>query len=71
KHICLGGLGGPLFNDLRALFYGFQRQINVAGFIAGVGGRDVRVKDFEQMFEKVVKGEVSPEKHIFIVRGES
>jgi pyruvate ferredoxin oxidoreductase alpha subunit len=71
KHICLGGLGGPLFNDLRALFYGFQRQINVAGFIAGVGGRDVRVKDFEQMFEKVVKGEVSPEKHVFMVRGES
>ena len=71
KHICLGGLGGPLFNDLRSLFYGFQRRINVAGFIAGVGGRDIKVEDFEHMFEKVVKGEVSPEKHVFIVRGES
>lgn len=71
KHICLGGMGGPLFNDLRSLFYGSKRQINVVGFIAGIGGRDIRVEDFEYMFERTVRGELPPEGYVFLVRGES
>jgi pyruvate ferredoxin oxidoreductase alpha subunit len=71
KHVCLGGLGGPLFNDLRSLFYGSRRQVDVIGFMAGIGGRDIRVKDFERMFDRTVKGEIPPEKYVFMVRGES
>jgi hypothetical protein len=39
--------------------------------MAGIGGRDIRVKDFERMFDRTVKGEIPPEKYVFMVRGES
>ncbi|RLI26857.1 MAG: pyruvate ferredoxin oxidoreductase [Candidatus Hecatellales archaeon] len=71
KHICLGGLGGPLFNDLRSLYYGSKSSIDVVGFIAGIGGRDIRVEDFERMFERTIRGEIPPEKYVFLVRGEA
>ncbi|RLI34055.1 pyruvate ferredoxin oxidoreductase [Candidatus Bathyarchaeota archaeon] len=70
KHICFGGLGGPLFNDMRSLLYDANLNLNLTGFIAGIGGRDIRVKDFEKMVEKTVKGEVPPGKYAFMVRGD-
>lgn len=36
-----GTQGGPVFADIRAALYGKEKQIPVAGYIYGLGGRDV------------------------------
>lgn len=60
-----GGLGGPIFGDLRTTFYDVEPRPKIIGFIAGLGGRDIRVEDFKQMVKKtfnVVEGKERVEK---------
>jgi len=70
RHICLGGMGGPLYNDLKSLLYDAKLRLNLAGFIAGIGGRDIRIEDFRLMAEKALKGELPPEGFGLLSRGE-
>lgn len=46
------GIGGNMYTDVISSVY---RKLNipVAGFIAGLGGRDVKIEDFEKMFEMI------------------
>ncbi len=44
------GHGGPLASDLRASLYHAEDRPPVVGFIAGLGGRDVRVRDLKAIF---------------------
>jgi len=47
---------GSLYMDVISSIYG-KLDIPAANFIAGLGGRDVRVVDFEEMFMRVMEGE--------------
>ena len=68
KHICLGGMGGPIFNDIKSLLYNEDVKLEVVDFIAGIGGRDVKIADFKQMVDLVVKGQIPKERYVFMVR---
>jgi len=47
---------GSLYMDVISSIYG-KLDIPAANFIAGLGGRDVRVVDFEEMFMRIMEGE--------------
>jgi len=47
-----GGLGGPIFTEVKALFYNQKIKPEIVGFIAGLGGRDIRVDEFMVAVEK-------------------
>ena len=42
--------GGVLFNDLRAALYKSKNRPPVAGFIAGLAGREISIQDVMEMF---------------------
>jgi pyruvate ferredoxin oxidoreductase alpha subunit len=50
------GLGGILLNEMRALFYGKDRQPKISGFIVGLGGRDVPNKSVINAVRKAESG---------------
>ena len=41
--------GGVLFNEVRSALYPLEKRPQVVNFIAGLGGREVRVRDVEEM----------------------
>ncbi|MCJ2669055.1 MAG: pyruvate ferredoxin oxidoreductase [Candidatus Thermoplasmatota archaeon] len=48
------GTGGPNYMDTKSALYGHS-TIPVLGFLAGLGGRDVMVKDIKLMFERTLE----------------
>ncbi|MBU0515857.1 MAG: pyruvate ferredoxin oxidoreductase [Proteobacteria bacterium] len=46
-----GGQGGPVATELRSLYYAGGGGPRIVGFIAGLGGRDVRREDFAEMVD--------------------
>ncbi len=46
-------VGGPAFIEVRNALYGMEKP--VIGYLAGLGGRDVRYDDVKLMFEKTLK----------------
>jgi pyruvate/2-oxoacid:ferredoxin oxidoreductase alpha subunit len=48
------GAAGPLYQDVRAALYGLETKI--AGFVAGLGGRDIKVEDIKEAVQKVRAG---------------
>jgi len=59
------GIEGPLFTEVKASLYGEQDRPLAAGFIAGLGGRDVTFHDVEKIamksFEWLKTGKVEEE----------
>ena len=49
------GSSGSIANEVKSSLYE-NSSIPVTGFVAGLGGRDVRIEDFEKMFDYVKKG---------------
>lgn len=49
------GTSGQMAQEVRSSLYG-NTDIPVASFIAGLGGRDVKIEDFEKMFDYIRKG---------------
>jgi len=49
------GMEGPLHTEVKASLYSKEDSPLTAGFIAGLGGRDVRVSDIEMMVNKSFK----------------
>ena len=47
-----GGPGGPVASEVKAMLYGSDAQVPVVEFVAGLGGRDVPVRDFEKIFAR-------------------
>jgi len=45
--------GGVLFNELRSALYPLEKRPLVLNFIAGLGGREIRVRDVDQMVDIV------------------
>lgn len=49
------GVGGPLFNDIKAALYGTAEGIKVVNYIYGLGGRDVKAGDIEFVYNELQK----------------
>ena len=52
KDISLG-CNGALYNEVRSALYGLENKPKVSGFIAGLGGRDITLKDMEMVMKKI------------------
>ncbi|MCS7139249.1 MAG: ferredoxin oxidoreductase [Candidatus Nezhaarchaeota archaeon] len=73
RAIGFGGVGGPLFNDIAALFANDRDRPLILNFIAGIGGRDVTVKELIDMinmsFKVIERGYVDKPCIYYGVRG--
>jgi pyruvate ferredoxin oxidoreductase alpha subunit len=54
RAVSFGGPGGPVFSEIKSAFYSEAHRPAIYYYIIGLGGRDVTVKDFIGMVEKVV-----------------
>jgi len=61
--ISVGGVGGPLFGEVRSALYSLERRPKILGFIQGIGGRDIKVDDFIRAYYEI-KSVLSGEKRI-------
>ncbi len=43
-------LGGPMFADVRTALYDLKDDIKVVNYVYGLGGRDLRLEDVEQVY---------------------
>jgi len=72
RAVSLGGPGGPLAAEVRSALYAEPEHPVILNEIIGLGGRDVRVEDFIEMYKKAIgAGKKKPEKlyRIYGVRG--
>lgn len=56
KDVSIGLGEGVLFSEIKGALYGLDSRPTLAGFIAGLGGRDVTPEDIAGVVEKVEKG---------------
>jgi pyruvate ferredoxin oxidoreductase alpha subunit len=49
------GVGGPLFNDIKAALYGVADGIKAVNYIYGLGGRDVRADQIELVYNELLE----------------
>jgi len=54
RAVSFGGPGGPVFSEIKSALYSGAHHPAIYNYIIGLGGRDVTVKDFIGMFEKVI-----------------
>ncbi len=50
--LSFGGPGGPMCSELKAALYNLDQRPFIAGFIAGLGGRDIMIEDFFTIVEE-------------------
>ncbi len=54
RAVSFGGPGGPVFSEIKSAMYAEPERPLIYNYIIGLGGRDVQVKEFVGMFEKVL-----------------
>jgi 2-oxoisovalerate ferredoxin oxidoreductase alpha subunit len=68
------GMEGALFTEIKSSLYPLHEQPKVLGFIAGLGGRDVRVRDLVKMarkaFDAITNDKTYPDEEWVGLRGE-
>jgi len=52
RALSTGGCGGPVASEIKAALYPLDKRPQVVEFIAGLGGRDVTIGDFKEMYDK-------------------
>lgn len=62
-----GGQGGPVAGEIRSMYYALGAGPKVVGFIAGLGGRDIRHDDFAEMVE--IAGKPDTDKQLYHMIG--
>jgi pyruvate ferredoxin oxidoreductase alpha subunit len=55
KDISLG-YNGSLYDETRAALYGLENPPSISNFIAGIGGRDIKMEDLEKVCKKIKSG---------------
>ncbi|MBC7126772.1 MAG: transketolase C-terminal domain-containing protein [Candidatus Methanosuratincola petrocarbonis] len=50
-----GGVGNPLYNEIATALYDMPDRPAIQGFVAGLGGRDIRQDDFRLMYSATEK----------------
>lgn len=63
-----GGVCGPVATEIKSLFYGDKNAPKIYNIVAGLGGRDVSVKDFEEMYALVKGGKIKDDYVIWGVK---
>jgi len=51
RALSFGGQGGPMCSELRSALYPLSEKPVVTGYIAGLGGRDITVENFQTIVE--------------------
>ena len=47
--------GGPIFAETRSALYDLQERPQMINIVYGLGGRDVKVEDIENVFERLAE----------------
>ncbi|MFW9924353.1 MAG: pyruvate ferredoxin oxidoreductase [Candidatus Thorarchaeota archaeon] len=55
RDLTFGAPGPALYTDLKASLYNYKERPQVFGYVAGIGGRDVEAKEYEYIYEQVLK----------------
>ncbi|MHA1441334.1 MAG: pyruvate ferredoxin oxidoreductase, partial [Candidatus Heimdallarchaeota archaeon] len=55
RDLTFGAPGPALYTDIKTSLYDYKERPQVFGYVAGIGGRDVLVKDYEYIYEQVLK----------------
>ncbi|MDD4952468.1 MAG: pyruvate ferredoxin oxidoreductase, partial [Desulfovibrionaceae bacterium] len=55
RAISPGSVCGPVAQEIKSVFYGLKDAPEIVNIIAGIGGRDVPVADFEEMYRLAKK----------------
>ena len=61
--------GGPLGTEVRSALYGTKAQVEVVNYFYGLGGRDITVEDFEEIYgklEELAKTHVAKDMYAYI-----
>lgn len=57
------GNEGPLFSEIKSAMYGCEKEPQIYGFIAGLGGRDITAETIEKMVEMVISGKADEKEY--------
>jgi pyruvate ferredoxin oxidoreductase alpha subunit len=71
--ISFGGPGGPVYSEIKSALYDMPKKPKIVGFVGGLGGRDMSVKDFEYVLDRGREVSEKGSKEIFEtvgIRGE-
>ncbi len=49
------GMGGPVCSEVKSALYDKRKDLNIVGFIGGLGGRDIPVKGFKYMVNRALE----------------
>lgn len=71
RALCPGSHSGPVTQEIKALLYDQSSKPVIHNIIAGIGGRDVTVKDFKKMYEMSRNDELDPNYTIWGVRSDA
>ncbi|MFQ5819128.1 MAG: transketolase C-terminal domain-containing protein [Candidatus Heimdallarchaeota archaeon] len=52
RSLAYGGLGSALYTDVKALLYDVKERPALLGFVGGLGGRDLAIREFLNLFER-------------------
>jgi pyruvate ferredoxin oxidoreductase alpha subunit len=52
RALSFGGLNGPVCSEIKAALYNEDKKPKIVSFVGGLGGRDITVKDFEEIVNK-------------------
>lgn len=55
RALSFGGSGGPVCAEIRIVLDREKKKPKVAGFVGGLGGRDITVSDFEKIIERGIE----------------
>ncbi|NHK30753.1 MAG: pyruvate ferredoxin oxidoreductase [Asgard group archaeon] len=55
RDLTFGAPGPALYTDLKTTLYDYKDRPQIFGYIAGIGGRDVLVEDYEHIYKQVLK----------------
>ncbi|WP_045216893.1 pyruvate ferredoxin oxidoreductase [Desulfonatronovibrio magnus] len=66
-----GAHNGPVAQEIKALLFNESKRPKVHNVIAGLGGRDVTVKDFQKMYAMAKADELGPNYLIWGVRSDA
>jgi len=55
RDLTFGAPGPALYADLKTTLYDYKERPQIFGYIAGIGGRDVLVEDYEYIYKQVLK----------------
>ncbi len=64
-----GAQGGPVFTELRSALYDAKEKPVVVDYLYGLGGRDIRAVEIEQIFGELLSFAQEPPKELFRVWG--